>query len=76
MFFPCPPSAAYTSDDVTGIQLGGALKNIFASEQGFPTGSTWATTQKPPGHARPGGDDAPGHRHGRPAERHFSASAA
>ncbi len=33
-----PTFRAYTSDDVTGIQLGGALKNVFAISAGVSDG--------------------------------------
>ena len=36
--FSLPSFRAYTSDDVTGIQLGGALKNIFAIAAGVSDG--------------------------------------
>lgn len=36
--FSLPSFRAYTSDDVTGIQLGGALKNIFAIGAGVSDG--------------------------------------
>jgi len=36
--FSLPSFRAYTSDDVTGIQLGGALKNIFAIAAGASDG--------------------------------------
>jgi len=36
--FSVPSFRAYTSDDVTGIQLGGALKNIFAIAAGVSDG--------------------------------------
>lgn len=36
--FTLPGFRAYTSDDVTGIQLGGALKNIFAIAAGVSDG--------------------------------------
>lgn len=36
--FSLPTFRAYTSDDVTGIQLGGALKNIFAIGAGVSDG--------------------------------------
>lgn len=36
--FSLPAFRAYTSDDVTGIQLGGALKNIFAIGAGVSDG--------------------------------------
>lgn len=36
--FSLPTFRAYTSDDVTGIQLGGALKNIFAIAAGVSDG--------------------------------------
>ncbi len=36
--FALPTFRAYTSDDVTGIQLGGALKNIFAIGAGVSDG--------------------------------------
>lgn len=37
-FFTLPTFRAYTSDDVAGIQLGGALKNIFAIAAGVCDG--------------------------------------
>ncbi len=36
--FSCPSFRAYTSGDVTGIELGGALKNIFALAAGVCDG--------------------------------------
>jgi glycerol-3-phosphate dehydrogenase (NAD(P)+) len=36
--FSLPTFRAYTSDDVTGIQLGGALKNVFAIGAGVSDG--------------------------------------
>jgi glycerol-3-phosphate dehydrogenase (NAD(P)+) len=36
--FSLPTFRAYTSDDVTGIQLGGALKNVFAISAGVSDG--------------------------------------
>ena len=36
--FSLPSFRAYTSDDVTGIQLGGALKNVFAIAAGVSDG--------------------------------------
>ncbi len=36
--FSLPTFRAYTSDDVTGIQLGGALKNVFAIAAGVSDG--------------------------------------
>ena len=36
--FRCRTFRAYTSDDVTGIQLGGALKNVFAISAGVSDG--------------------------------------
>lgn len=36
--FSVPSFRAYTSDDVTGIQLGGALKNVFALAAGVSDG--------------------------------------
>jgi len=36
--FSLPAFRAYTSDDITGIQLGGALKNIFAIGAGVSDG--------------------------------------
>lgn len=36
--FSLPSFRAYTSDDITGIQLGGALKNIFAIGAGVSDG--------------------------------------
>ncbi len=36
--FSLPSFRAYTSDDITGIQLGGALKNVFAIAAGVSDG--------------------------------------
>jgi glycerol-3-phosphate dehydrogenase (NAD(P)+) len=53
----------YTHDDVTGVELGGALKNVMAVATGIADGlGVWGQCPRGADHARAGRDDATGSR--------------
>ena len=66
--FRAPYLRLYGTDDVVGVEIGGALKNIIAIAAGVVEGlGPGAQRAGRSHHARPGGDVAPGLRRGRQA---------
>jgi len=72
--FSLPSFRAYTSDDVTGIQLGGSLKNVFAIAAGASDGFNMGdNAEGGTGHKIAGRDDEARGRSWRPSRHVFRA---
>ena len=56
----------YTNDDVIGVEIGGAVKNVIAIAAGVCAGLNLGANTPPHSHARTRGDDAPCRRARRP----------
>jgi hypothetical protein len=64
---PWPSFRLYGGDDVAGVEIGGALKNVIAIAAGVVEDSAWATTRWRRSSPRPG-RDLPGWRAPKGAE--------
>ena len=58
--FHGPSLRVYASEDIVGVEVGGAVKNVLAIATGPVTARSWPERARRADHARPGRDDAPG----------------